>query len=82
MTKSLIALLFGFISISSFGQTMQTAADNDPAAKKILDKLKAEYDTYESMEVNFELILELPQQVQNTCSTPHRPTNRQHKEAS
>lgn len=41
---------------------MATAADNDPAAKKILDKLKAEYDSYESMEVKFELILELPQQ--------------------
>jgi outer membrane lipoprotein-sorting protein len=41
---------------------MESAADNDPAAKKILDNLKAEYDTYKSMEVNFELTLELPQQ--------------------
>jgi outer membrane lipoprotein-sorting protein len=41
---------------------MTSVEENDPAAKKILDNLKAEYDTYKSMEVSFELTLELPQQ--------------------
>ena len=62
MTKSIFILLFGLFISLSYGQTMETAADNDPAAKKILDKLKIEYDSYNSMEVDFELVLELPQQ--------------------
>ncbi len=49
-----------------FGQAMTSAADSDPAAKKILDKLKAEYDTYNSMEVSFDLIMELPGQEAET----------------
>ncbi len=62
MQKSIFLLLFSLIGLVGFSQTMTTAEDNDPAAKKILDKLKAEYDSYKSMEVNFKLIMELPQQ--------------------
>lgn len=49
-------------AVLAYSQEMTTTADNDPAAKKILDKLKAEYDTYKSMEVDFDLTLELPGQ--------------------
>lgn len=35
---------------------------NDPAATKILKKLKKEYQSYSSLEVNFQLQLELPEQ--------------------
>ena len=49
---------FSLFAFAAMGQSMTSAADNDPAAKKILDKLKKEYDTYKSMEVNFDLILE------------------------
>ncbi len=45
-----------------FSQTMSSSDENDPAAKKILDILKKEYDAYKSMEVNFDLVMELPQQ--------------------
>ena len=62
MTKSIFILIFSLSISIGHGQTMLTVEDNDPAAKKILDKLKAEYDTYTSMEVDFELVLELPQQ--------------------
>ncbi|MDF1696896.1 MAG: outer membrane lipoprotein carrier protein LolA [Saprospiraceae bacterium] len=62
MLKSIYILLFTGMTFVGFSQTMTSVADNDPAAKKILDKLKAEYDTYTSMEVDFELVLELPQQ--------------------
>lgn len=62
MTKSIFILLFSLFISFGFSQTMESVEDNDPAAKKILDKLKSEYDTYKSMEVNFELTLELPQQ--------------------
>jgi len=33
---------------------------NDPKAKVILDKMKKEYDSYKTMEINFELNLEFP----------------------
>lgn len=62
MQKSIYVLIFCLMTMMSFGQTMVSVEDNDPAAKKILDKLKAEYDSYKSMEVSFELVLELPQQ--------------------
>jgi len=62
MLKYLNILLFSLVVTFGFSQTMTSAEESDPAAKKILDKLKAEYDTYKSMEVNFELVLELPQQ--------------------
>ena len=62
MQKSIYVLLFSLATSIGFSQTMLSIEENDPAAKKILDKLKAEYDTYKSMEVDFELVLELPQQ--------------------
>jgi len=62
MQKSIYVLLFCLATSLGFGQKMVSTEDNDPAAKKILDKLKAEYDSYNSMEVNFKLVLELPQQ--------------------
>lgn len=62
MLKYLNILIFSLAATIGFSQTMSSADESDPAAKKILDKLKAEYDTYNSMEVNFELVLELPQQ--------------------
>ncbi|MFZ1749190.1 MAG: outer membrane lipoprotein carrier protein LolA [Saprospiraceae bacterium] len=41
---------------------MASTKDNDPKAKVILDKLKKQYDTYKSMEVSFEMEIELPGQ--------------------
>ena len=45
-----------------FAQAQKTylkASDSDPKAKKILDALKKEYNGYKSMEVSFDLVLEL-----------------------
>jgi len=47
-------------------KTYLKASDSDPKAKKILDALKKEYDGYKSMEVNFELVLELKAQAAET----------------
>lgn len=54
-------VVFGMlmISASSFGQGFDQI---DPNAKKVLDKVKAEYDTYTSMEATFDLVMELPGQ--------------------
>ncbi|MBK9734185.1 MAG: outer membrane lipoprotein carrier protein LolA [Saprospiraceae bacterium] len=42
--------------------TYASSKDSDPKAKNILDRLKKQYDGYKSMEVKFEMELELPNQ--------------------
>ena len=52
-----------FVSGISFSQSqMLKASDSDPKAKKLLDALKKDYNSYKSMEASFELIIELPGQ--------------------
>lgn len=41
---------------------MLSKKDNDPNAKRILDKLKKDYDSFKSIELSFTLELELPGQ--------------------
>jgi outer membrane lipoprotein-sorting protein len=58
-----VLILFGLFVGISFGQnTFTNKKDNDPKAKVILDKLKKQYDSYKSMEVKFEMEIELPNQ--------------------
>lgn len=66
MKNLLQSIAFSLFAFAAIGQSMTTAQDSDPAAKKILDKLKKEYDTYKSMEVDFDLIMELPGQEAET----------------
>jgi outer membrane lipoprotein-sorting protein len=56
--KYIIPLLLLGISYTAMAQTMT----NDPAATKILKKLKKQYQGYKSLEVVFKLNLELPEQ--------------------
>ena len=42
--------------------TMTSVKDSDPKAKAVLDKLKKQYDAYKTMEVKFELEVEMPGQ--------------------
>jgi outer membrane lipoprotein carrier protein len=61
MRKYFLAIPIIFISILSFAQSQfNNASESDPKAKKILDGLKKEYNSYKSMEVTFELEIELP----------------------
>ena len=55
-----IIALSMFTSTVSFAQWDGQSIDKD--AKKILDKLKAQYDTYQSMEVDFTLVFTLPEE--------------------
>ncbi len=62
-----LKFFFSFIVISLvFSTTIfsQKASDSDPEAKKILDKLRKEYDSNASMEVHFDMILNLPNQAE------------------
>lgn len=45
-----------------YTQSFQNANESDPEAKTILDKLKKEYDSYKSMEIDFTLEIDLPEQ--------------------
>lgn len=65
--KYTLILLFHLPALFSFGQnTFSKASDSDPKAKKILDALKKEYNSYKSMEVAFDLLLELKGQPAET----------------
>jgi len=62
-------LLFVLLALFSFNilsaQTGKAPAEqNDPAAKKILDKIRKKYEGYKSLEASFALIIELPGQKQ------------------
>lgn len=56
----LLIILFG-INASALAQTYASASESDPKATRILDGLKKNYDSFNSLYVEFELILELPQ---------------------
>ena len=53
-----------FLLLCCFGTSLfaQTADQADPAAKRILDRLKAKYEDYKTLEADFTLILEFPEE--------------------
>lgn len=59
----LVVVAFGFGITGSIGQgTFSKVGDSDPEAKRILDKIKKEYDGFKSISVDFDLVLSLPEQ--------------------
>jgi outer membrane lipoprotein-sorting protein len=62
MKYSLFSIFFLALIPMIFGQKNQfiKANDSDPKAKKVLDILKKEYLSYQSMEITFELDIEMP----------------------
>ena len=60
MTRTIFFVAFLLLTNFLLGQaTMLKASDSDPKAKKILDALKKEYNGYTSMELSFELEIDL-----------------------
>jgi outer membrane lipoprotein-sorting protein len=55
-------LLSIFCSICLTFVFAQQASDSDPQARTTLENLKKEYDSYSSLEINFDLTLDLPDQ--------------------
>lgn len=62
----ILSVIFIGTATLSGQKQMLSKKDNDPNAKKILDKLKKEYDSYKSMELSFSLEMELPGQPKET----------------
>ena len=54
--------LFCLLSIPAIGQNYTNSADSDPAAKAILDQVREKYEAYTSIEANFSLEIQLPEQ--------------------
>lgn len=64
--KIFAALCSAFLFLSSFVNAQDnnytSAADSDPEAKALLDKARKKYDSYRSLEADFTLTLEIPEQ--------------------
>jgi len=65
MRKILILTCISLLGLGAFAQTTQefnSPADSDPKAKALLDKVRAKYDGYKSVQANFTLEIEFPEQ--------------------
>jgi outer membrane lipoprotein-sorting protein len=54
------------LSLHSFAQKATTKETSDPQAKVLLDKIKKQYDSYKSLEADFSLAIEFPEQPKET----------------
>jgi outer membrane lipoprotein-sorting protein len=64
MKKIFLIALFGSIFTGLIAQTQDFTkkSDSDPAATAVLDKLKTKYNSYKTLEANFEITIEIPEQ--------------------
>lgn len=58
---SLLVILIS-ISINSIAQQYTKIGDNDPKAKAVLDKMRKKYEAYKTLEADFNLTIEMPEQ--------------------
>ncbi len=64
-TRLLLSTVFGLLVIGLSAQTDNqylSAKDSDPAAKATLDQIRKKYDAYRTLDVDFNLEIELPEQ--------------------
>ncbi|MCR9286636.1 outer membrane lipoprotein carrier protein LolA [Saprospiraceae bacterium] len=64
MRKIFLILLLGSLFTTTFAQAKDFTkkSDTDPAATAVLEKMKTKYDAYKTLEANFEIIIEIPEQ--------------------
>jgi outer membrane lipoprotein carrier protein len=55
-----------FIGFQAFAQATAKTAGADAQAKTLLDKVKKQYDGYKSLETDFSLVIEFPEQEKET----------------
>ncbi len=67
MIKQLIITSLAlFFTVSTYAQDYTKAEDSDPEARKILDQVRQKYEAYSSIEANFALDIEFPEQPKET----------------
>lgn len=64
--SSFAIMLWLAAGLSAQNNQYTSAADSDPEAKAILDKLRKKYDAYQSLEAQFRLEIALPEQPAET----------------
>lgn len=57
-------VFFGCLFLLSVAAAAQTVEQSDPAAKAILEKLRTKYETFKTVEADFKLIIEIPEEDQ------------------
>lgn len=62
MKKLSLLLLTLLVVSATYAQTAAPEEKSDPAAKKILDKIRKKYEGYKTLEVSFSLETEVPRQ--------------------
>lgn len=62
MNNLLFLSFFCLFTLRATTQQFTTQADNDPKAKSVLEKLRNKYEAFKTLEVDFDLEIEIPEQ--------------------
>lgn len=65
MQRLFFLLLLSFFSFNLIAQHFTSKADSDPAAKAVLESMREKYEGYNSLQADFTLSLELPEEPAN-----------------
>ncbi len=66
MQRLSFILLLSIFSVGLFAQNFTKKEDSDPKAKEALDKMRKKYMDYQTLEADFSLEIEVPQQEKET----------------
>ena len=65
MQRLFFFTILTLFSVGVFAQQFTTKADSDPAAKAVLEKMRQKFEGYNSLQADFTLSLEIPEQPLN-----------------
>ena len=66
MQKLFFLSILSLVSANIFAQNFTTKADSDPKAKAVLESMRQHYESHNSIQADFTLELELPEQPTST----------------
>lgn len=62
MNRIFLFLFISFFALRATAQQFTTQADTDPKAKAVLEKLRNKYEAFKTLEIDFDLEIEIPEQ--------------------
>lgn len=65
MQKLFFLFTLSLFTLGASAQNFTSTTDSDPAAKKVLEKMRLQYEGYSSLQCDFTLSLEIPEQPVN-----------------
>jgi outer membrane lipoprotein carrier protein len=66
MKSIFLSFFLVLIGFQAFTQNVAKSETSDPQAKILLDKVKKQYDSYKSLQADFSLLIEFPEQPKET----------------